>query len=294
MANPTPMGRFELPPIPAAMRMTGVTDADLELLRAKFPSFPHSPLDSPSSCVTCGGRGYFKWLVYTPEHDEGQVVEYRCPCPDQWIMYACFSHANIGVRYQRLSWRDAINVDIDARGAIYDYLQHGEAQVKAGVGFILNSATGGTGKTLLATLLLKGLIGQGFDGMFCTFAEMVDTYAGGWHSQETKKVFHRRILNAAVLVLDDVGREWKGKNLGLTEATFDTVLRHRVHNCLPTIITTNLSVEDLDRGYGGSVFSLLAETCLEIPMTGESFRGQANARLRHETSLGLTRPIVVS
>jgi hypothetical protein len=287
------MGRYQLPPIPPAMRMEGITDADLELVHIKFPSFPRSPVDVPSSCVTCGGRKVFKWLTYSPEHEEGEVAEYLCPCPDQWFLHACFYHANIGARYQKLSWRDALHVENDARALVWDYLNDGEARVKAGAGFIFTSETGGNGKTLLSALLLKGLIGRGFDGYFCTFAEMIDTYAGGWYDRETKAIFHGRILNARVLVLDDVGKEWKGKNLGLTEATFDTVIRHRVNNGLPTFVTTNLSVEQLGQGYGGSVLSLLAETCVEVPMIGESFRTQAKDRLLYETRLGLTRPIVV-
>lgn len=285
--------RYTLPPIPPSMRVLGVSDADLDLLQAKFPSFPRSPVDNPGECVTCNGAKVFRWLTFPPYRDEGEPVEFVCPCPDQWTMHTFFSHANIGSRYQRLSWRDALAVDLDAKTAVWDYLEDGVARVRAGAGFIFTSPTGGTGKTLLATLLLKGLIGRGFDGYFTTFSEMIDTYTGGWYSQETKKVFHRRILNARVLVLDDVGKEWKGKNLELTEATFDTVIRHRVNCGLPTIVTTNLSVDELGRGYGGSVLSLLSEVCTEIRMTGESFRSEANARLLRETSMGLTRPIVV-
>lgn len=286
--------RYTLPPIPPAMRVLGVSDADLDLLQAKYPSFPRSPVDHPDECPTCNGAKVFRWLAYASDLDDGVPVEYVCPCPDQWTMHTFFSHANIGSRYQRLSWHDALAVDLAARGAVWDYLEDGVARVRAGAGFIFTSPTGGTGKTLLATLLLKGLIGRGFDGMFVTFSEMIDTYTGGWHSQETKKVFHRRILNARVLVLDDVGKEWKGKNLELTEATFDTVMRHRVNCGLPTFVTTNLSVEELSRGYGGSVLSLLSEVSTEIRMTGESFRSEANARLLRETSMGLTRPIVVA
>jgi len=72
----------------------------------------------------------------------------------------------------------------------------------------------------------------------------------------------------------------------------DEVLRHRVANSLPTIITTNLSMDDLTRNYGSNVMSLLHERSTTYRFTGDDFRDQARYRLDDEVRQGLTRPVV--
>src|SRR5690606_38450368 len=109
-----------------------------------------------------------------------------------------------------------------------------------------------------------------------------------------KAWFHRRIKNADVLVMDDVGREHQGRTRsGLPESTFDEVLRHRVAAGTPTIITTNLDMQALQEGYGGNVMSLLHERSTTYRFTGADFRDTARVRLVDEVEMGLTRPVVL-
>lgn len=275
----------ELPPLPRGIRT--LTDVESERLRERFPTLP----SSPDQCVTCYGAGSFRF--YGPErHTVDNVAEHKCSCVDQWILHRYLLNSNIGLSYQRLCWHD-VHVEDGARAKVWDYLEHSRAYVGAGCGLILFGEVG-TGKTLLATLLLKGLLAEGYDGYFTTFSEMIDTYTGGWYDAEERKWFHRRIKNAQVLVLDDIGREWQGrKKQHLPESTFDEVLRHRVAGSLPTIITTNKSLDDLAVGYGGNVMSLLHERSTTYQFVGEDFRDQARLRLDDEVRAGIVRPVML-
>jgi DNA replication protein DnaC len=93
------------------------------------------------------------------------------------------------------------------------------------------------------------------------------------------------------LLLDDVGREWRNKS-GLSEVTFDNIIRTRVQAGRTTIPTTNMSLKELAEGYGGGVLSLLAEKSVQFEFSGEDFRPLANKRERDEINAGWTRPIV--
>jgi DNA replication protein DnaC len=274
----------ELPPIPPQIRL--LRNDEVERLRKRYPRLP----SSPAHCPTCKGTGEFRWWVGRSE--DRHVETYRCNCVDQWTLFLYLLNANIGPTYQRLSWAD-VATEPGAVEKVMDYLDNAAAYVQAGCGLILYGEMG-TGKTLLETLMLKHLLGMGYDGYFTTFSEMIDTYTGGWHDAEEKAWFHRRIKNAQVLGMDDVGREYQGrKQSGLPESTFDEVLRHRVAASTPTIITTNLTLDRLQEGYGGNVMSLLHERSTTYRFTGSDFRDNARMRLDEEVRLGLTRPVMI-
>lgn len=280
------MSVAHLTPPPPGIRL--LRNDEVERLRQRYPKLPATP----ERCPTCHGKGEFKW--WGAEADgERPVVTYKCDCVSQWTLYLYMLNANVGPTYQRLAWSD-VATEQGAIDKVTAYLENAEAYVQAGCGLILYGEMG-TGKTLLSTLILKHLLGLGYDGYFTTFSEMIDTYTGGWHDAEEKAWFHRRIKNADVLVLDDVGREYQGrKQSGLPESTFDEVLRHRVASATPTIITTNLDLTRLQEGYGGNVMSLLHERSTTYRFTGEDFRDTARMRLDEEVQLGLTRPVVLA
>lgn len=270
----------EMPPLPAGIRL--LTDVEADYLRSEIPDVPHSP----EQCVTCKGKGTFKWWE-PPGRKE--VVEWKCDCMGQYRLYLYLLYSGIGKAYQRLSWSDATHVHPGSIEAIADYIQHADARVDSGVSLILHGQQTGTGKTLMTTLLAKALLAQGRDLHFTTFSTMIDTYTGGWTDPEKQRWYHRRVKNAGVLVLDDVGREYVGR----TNTGFEEVIRHRVANAKPTIITTNETLTRLFERYGGNVFSLLQERSHTHEFKGSDFREEQRKRLDQEIELGLTAPLVI-
>lgn len=275
---------LSLPPLPSGIRP--LKNDEFERLHTRFPTMPLKP--GGSHCVTCRGMLKFSWL-----DDKGVPADYECDCVNQWALNHYFQNANIGLTYQRLRWVDMDATEQGALDKCKAYLENSEAYVRAGVGLILYGEMG-TGKTALSSLLLKSLLAIGYDGYFTTFSEMIDTYTGGWNDRDDKAWFHKRIKNAGVLVLDDVGKEYQGRaKSGLPESTFDEVLRHRVAASTPTIITTNHDMKSLQEGYGGNVMSLLHERSTTYRFTGADFRNSARHRILDEAESCLTRPVVV-
>lgn len=293
----------EMEPLSRDIRL--LTDEEGRRLAARNPNLPATP----EQCITCHGRGSFMWW----NDERTEPVEWKCNCVDQWVLHRVLLSAGVGVAYQRLGWGDATSVEPGAKAKVQDYLEHAEAYLSAGCGLILYGAGLGNGKTLMATLIIKKLVVEGQDGFVTTFADMLQMFTSTFRDQEEKKWFYRRIKNAGVLVLDDVGREHKqrriltkverertGSEIGavdfttsMAESTFDEVLRHRVASALPTIITTNLDLDKLQESYGGNVMSLLHERSTTYRFTGGDFRDQARLRLSEEIAMGLQRPLVV-
>lgn len=86
--------------------------------------------------------------------------------------------------------------------------------------------------------------------------------------------FHGRAkedhLNVRLLILDDLGKEYKGT--GFNDASFDEVLRSRYDKALPTIITTNVSREKWGSQYGEAMGSFAHEAFTRVRILGEDLR----------------------
>lgn len=272
---------LELDPIPACVRT--LTDAERERLMAK-----EVPLKDLSNCVTCRGTKTFRW--YGPD---GEIADYRCNCRDQFVLHRFLFHSGIGLGYQRLGWSDAKYVAKESQEAVLKYGNLADAYTNRGVGLLLHGEIG-TGKTFLATLLLRMMISAGHEVYMTSFQELIDHYTDGWRDKEEKVWFHRRIRNVGVLCIDDLGREYKNRNLDMIESMLDEVVRARVAACLPMIITTNKSVEQMRTSYQANVMDLLAESCIQHEFHGESYRTSAQERHKAEIALGLTRPVTLA
>lgn len=266
-----------------------ITDVEGAWLKEMYPGMP----PTLAQCITCGGTKTFRWKAL-----DGHVVDYDCNCVDQRIMHRYFTVCGLGLRYQRLGWQDATGVDDTVMAEAIDYVDHMGAYMRTGRGLILRGATTGTGKTLVAALLFKKMLAEGHDGYFVQFNRLLDMEADGWgrgeSAEENRRWFTRRIRNAGVLVIDDIGREYAGRGMERIEATLDTIIRARHDDCKPTIITTNKDGEFFSQRYQGNVMSLLLGTCQVIDVPGVTdHRDWAQEQADYDAKHGLVRPVVV-
>jgi DNA replication protein DnaC len=221
-----------------------------------------------------------------------------------------FRYAGIGLNYQRLHWDDMDGVEMKAQATALDYITNADGFVDRGLGLLFYGHQG-TGKTMLVSLGLKRLLAHGFDGYFTTFQRLISSFSAGWHDEVQRGWFTRRITNATILVIDDVGKEFKGERrqgdavvrrpVEMVQAMFDEVIRSRVENCRPTLMTTNKTLLELERLYDNTgtdsvqvnPMSLFQETMLFQEFNGDNYRtsdGSATKRAA-EVRQGLTRPI---
>jgi DNA replication protein DnaC len=144
---------------------------------------------------------------------------------------------------------------------------------------------------MLLALLLKEMIREhGVRGYFTTFADLINLVSSGWYDKSERALYKRKVERASVLLIDDVGKEYEGAKFAKTE--LDNLLRTRVQNARPTLISMNMTLDEFEETYGMAVMSLMRERSVLIKLLGEDFRNQMNARVMRELAEGVRRPIV--
>jgi len=250
---------------------TFLSDADLTRLKTQHPHLDR--------CPTCRGKGTYLWL--------GEQRD--CCCEEQKRLHIKYLHAGIGVSYQRLSWSDYTGPG-HLLDPVLDYIDNADSYIDRGIGLYMHGPVG-TGKTLVANLVLKELVKRGRNCYATTFSSTVEQFTAGWNSAEDKQRFADRFMYSEVLLLDDLGREFR-RSTGLHQTTFDHILRTRVQAGRPTLLTTNMVRQEVKTGYGAAILSLLKEQSIDVPLEGADFREQAHSRTIAEIRAKEMRPLV--
>jgi DNA replication protein DnaC len=158
----------------------------------------------------------------------------------------------------------------DAFGIILDYAKHIENAAREGIGLFLYGSNG-SGKTHLTVGVLKHAILKGYTGQLVSlsgaFTAHMDAVYG---NMEAREWLNRRVKNIQFLVIDDALKETgKSENLPVF---FDNLIRHRMRRSLPTIISTNGTIQDFELRYGKSLVSLLMGKSIPVKMIWTDYR----------------------
>ena len=126
----------------------------------------------------------------------------------------------------------------------------------------------GTGKTHLAVALTHYVADR---GIAVKFGNITDLLHGIKQSFQGDSDEIDNIKNAPVLVIDDLGKE---TDTAWVTETIYTIINYRYENMLPTVVTTNLSMKELQKRLGEATISRLKEMCKDtyVNMDGEDYR----------------------
>ncbi len=142
----------------------------------------------------------------------------------------------------------------------------------------------GCGKTHLAAAIANECVGLGVPTLFLTVPDLLDALRNTFDSEDvTFEERFEQIRDAALLILDDFGTqsgtEWAREKLV-------QLLNHRYVNHLPTVVTTNLALEEID----GRMRSRLLDSDLvtQVVIHAPDYRRPDDDTAQHElSSLGL-------
>lgn len=130
----------------------------------------------------------------------------------------------------------------------------------------------GTGKTHISTAIARELIHQGYDVIYDSTQNIIsdfeaDRFKSGYGREENRS---DKYLNCTLLIIDDLGTEFSN---AFTVSTLYNLLNARQNSDLPTIISTNLSPEELSAKYEDRIFSrIMGNGTKVLPFDGKDIR----------------------
>lgn len=151
-----------------------------------------------------------------------------------------------------------------AKGYVRDFGEKG--------GNLLLIGPTGTGKTHISTAIARELIHKGYNVIYDSTQNIIsdfeaDRFRSGYGREESRS---DKYLDARLLIIDDLGTEFSNQ---FTLATIYNLLNTRQNKGLSTIISTNLSPDELARKYEDRIYSRIIGSGTKIlPFDGKDHR----------------------
>lgn len=232
-----------------------------KIVEKKQPSFKLKELEAPR-CKICQDRGVVLF---------GDVARI-CSCTKQFTLENRYRYANVtpeikGCSFEgfRLDYYEGVHREMaakalqGARQFVSEYLQNPH------IPGILFTGDVGAGKTYLAGAVTNFLIQHGIQVFFLVVPDFLDELRATYHkgisgegSDLDDVTLLKKVRQVDVLVLDDLGAHnytpWTCNRLY-------SLLNYRLNFHLPVIITTNLTLGQLEEFLGERTTSRIVQMC---------------------------------
>lgn len=186
----------------------------------------------------------------------------------------------------RYTFQEDDGKDAKISNACKRYVERWEEMSADNIG-ILFHGTVGTGKTFFASCIGNGLLKKRVSVAATNFPRLLNLLHG---AQEKQKLLDRLRLYS-LLIVDDLGVE---RDSGFAMEQVFNVIDARAVSGLPLIVTTNLTLDELERPasmQAARIYDRVLELCpVRFKLTGESRRhGNAEERKRKARELLLDK-----
>ena len=148
------------------------------------------------------------------------------------------------------------------------YVEHWDTMQEENIGYLLWGGVG-TGKSYFAGCIANALMEQEVAVRMTNFALILNDLTASF---EGRNEYIARLCRAPLLILDDFGME-RGTEYSLEQVY--NVIDSRYRSRRPLIVTTNLSLQDLQHPQDTAharIYDRLLEMCAPIRFSGENFR----------------------
>ena len=128
----------------------------------------------------------------------------------------------------------------------------------------------GLGKTFLSACVAREVASRGFSVCYDSSSAVVGSFeAQKFTHDEQADARVKRMLSCDLLILDDLGTEMPTP---FAESALYTLINTRLTNGKKTIISTNLSYDELEKRYGAQIYSRIRGCFDRLPFVGQDIR----------------------
>ena len=209
-------------------------------------------LGSPD-CEICGGVGFLRAEVPVGHPDFGRLEP--CVCRSKDIAENARQHLYEMSNLDRLSHLSFENFEVKGNPKAEFVTPQETASLQTAKdaselfasnleGWLLLEGAYGCGKTHLAAAIANSAVHHGVPTLFITVPDLLDSLRFAYSSQETTfEARFEEIRNADLLVMDDFGTQ---NATGWAQEKLFQIINYRYINKLPTVITTNLILDEIE------------------------------------------------
>ncbi|GAV24709.1 primosomal protein DnaI [Carboxydothermus islandicus] len=215
-------------------------------------------------CLICQDRGLI--LNEKGEYEKCQCLGQKDLSLKQEKSFIPPLYRNMTFADFDLSYYSKYHIDRERNISYYESAQRA---LKAAINFVKLLTTNqpvkglyfsgpvGSGKTLLAAIIANEALKAGKDVLFVVVPEYLEKIKQSF-GDENDGYLIEKALSTELLILDDLGAhnytDW-------TKNTLYLIINHRLYYQLPVVITTNISLEDLENYLGERTTSRIFELC---------------------------------
>lgn len=231
-----------------SMVTAGVTDASMQ---------------PPYTCPACEDRGYIDGKPCACRQTILNELVYEQLCDVSPVQDCTFDA--FGLHYY----------DGDARQAMAGVLESCRRYARdfgPGAKNLLFAGPPGLGKTHLSLAIAEGVAHSGHLVMYASAPHLTSKLEDAKFRQSSEGLEYKEVIyGCELLVIDDLSAEMVTR---YTQSEVYDLINSRINTNLPTIINTNLSMNEIEKLYGNRVSSRLAGAYAVIQFRGRDIRLQ--------------------
>ena len=216
--------------------------------------------------------------------DTGYIGAEKCHCMKQLCIDLLYEQSHIRTQLEtecfenfRLDYYDHSRVHDFYRCTSYDAAKRALEACRrfsdrfgTDRGNILLTGDVGTGKTFLTHCIAKAVLDQGCSVLYFSAGELINHLGDiAFRREDADTEEYDQILHCDLLIIDDLGTELTNS---FTIQQFFSLLNERMIRDASVVISTNLSMEEIEDRYSQRTASRLSGSCLILNMFGEDIR----------------------
>ena len=218
--------------------------------RALPAAQPERSQDAGEICPICGGTGFIVADLPIDHPEFGQAVPCQCRLRErQERQLRALQAAGMPESLRHLTFDtfmpELAHLSADKQYSLQSAFDTCTAFAQHPEGWLLITGTYGCGKTHLAAAIANARQAMGLSVVFMVVPDLLDHLRStfGPQSEVPYDEFFERLRNTPVLILDDLGAH---SSTPWAQEKLFQLLNHRYNAHLPTVITTNQRIDDLE------------------------------------------------
>lgn len=249
----------------------------------------HSLTDRRTLLLTSHGypADYLEPVYHCPDcQDTGYVNNRKCHCFKKAVIDLLYTQSNLSeilmkenfdtfkLDYyssnfiDRLTGKSSLETMKNNVAVCRQFINNFDAEP----GNLLFYGSTGVGKTFLSNCIARELIERAYSVIYFTVAELFEVSARNTFGKDPEaQDVNEYVIDCDLLIIDDLGTELANS---FTNSRLFTYLNERILRQKATIISTNLSLDDIKSIYSERIFSRISSNYTMLRFVGDDIRIQ--------------------